>query len=122
VTSADLSSPTTPSTFLVEIMFGDAIRYWSERATRPDDDDDDEPSTHRPVRAVRHVGDHVVVAGEDRATLHAISRYRAKQQIIQVDTDPKSLGVCALAQVEGRRAYPVRLAYQPPANSTFLSE
>jgi hypothetical protein len=37
------------------------------------------PSMHGPMRVVHHVGDHVGVAGEDRATLHEISRYRAKQ-------------------------------------------
>jgi CMP-2-keto-3-deoxyoctulosonic acid synthetase len=36
-------------------------------------------SMHGAVRAIRHAGDHVVVAGEDRATLHEISRYGAKQ-------------------------------------------
>jgi hypothetical protein len=37
------------------------------------------PSTNGPVHAVCHVGDHVVVAGENRATLHEIPMYGAKK-------------------------------------------
>jgi CMP-2-keto-3-deoxyoctulosonic acid synthetase len=46
-------------------------------------------SMHGAVRAVRHAGDHVVVVGEDRATLHEISRYGAKQ-IMTVSLTPST--------------------------------
>jgi hypothetical protein len=75
ITSADLAVLEPEP--LVAVVFGDTMmRYWSEVHGQMMSADDMSLSPHvlGAVRAVRHVGDHVVVAGKDRVTLHEISR------------------------------------------------
>ncbi|CAN6200222.1 unnamed protein product [Urochloa humidicola] len=94
ITSADLG----PSSSLVAVVFGDTIRYWNE-AHGQMMSADLSPSTHGAVRAVRHVGGRVLVAGEDRVALHEISKDGVKQ-IMEVETGPNPQGACALAQAD----------------------
>ncbi|KAL6657161.1 hypothetical protein ACP70R_004941 [Stipagrostis hirtigluma subsp. patula] len=81
---------------------GHKIRYWSELYCQMMPNMS--PSCRGAVRAVRHVGDHVLVAGEDRVALHEASR-RAVRRTGEFDTGPNPLGVCALAQTGGGRAF-----------------
>ncbi|CAL5085375.1 unnamed protein product [Urochloa decumbens] len=97
VTSADLGSS------LVAVVFGDTIRYWSEAHGQMTSAAD--MNTHGAVRAVRHVGSHVVVAGDERAALHEISKDGVVKQIMEVETAPNPLGTCALAQAGGGQGF-----------------
>jgi hypothetical protein len=107
VTSADLGVLLEPEP-LVAVVFGDTIRYWSE-AHGQMMSADKSPSPHGlgAVRAVRHAGDHVVVAGKDRVTLHEISRDGWVRQVMEVDTGSNPLGACALAaqEADGGRGF-----------------
>ncbi|XP_062189195.1 autophagy-related protein 18a-like [Phragmites australis] len=82
----------------------DKIRYWSE-LYRQMMSEDMGPSCRGVVRAVRHVGSHVLVAGEDKVTVHEMSRCGVKRTN-GFDTGPNPLGLCALAQVDrGAQAF-----------------
>ncbi|OEL14203.1 Autophagy-related protein 18a, partial [Dichanthelium oligosanthes] len=83
----------------------DKIRYWSELRQEMMRKGMN-PSCGRVVRAVRHVGTQVLVAGEDKVALHEMSR-RGMKRTMEVDTGPNPLGVCvlALAQAHGREAF-----------------
>ncbi|TVU02966.1 hypothetical protein EJB05_51512, partial [Eragrostis curvula] len=64
---------------------------------------------HGPVRAVRHVGNLVLVASEDRVTLHESSTVYGGvmklKHIMEVDTGPNPRGACALAQREEQSSF-----------------
>jgi WD repeat-containing protein 45 len=73
----------------------DRIRYWSEIQGELMGRDMD-PTCRGRVRAVRHAGNHVLVACDGRATLHETSRRRTRRAC-ELDTGPNPAGACALA-------------------------
>lgn len=127
VITADLA----PSGTLAAVVFrpepsapdddeGDRIRYCSVGLRGQMLRDDISPtasssssSSCRVVRAVRHAGGHVLVAGDGKAALHDTSTGRAVKRCLEVDTGPNPLGVCALA--EARHGRTVVLACPRPA-------
>ncbi|KAL6657160.1 hypothetical protein ACP70R_004940 [Stipagrostis hirtigluma subsp. patula] len=105
VASADVVLPGP----LVAAVSGNTIKYWSELHGEMAI----HPMGHGVVRAVRHVGDHVAVAGDDRAALLGISRDGVRP-VVEVDTGPNPLGACALVQVDGGQPEVVLACPSPP--------
>ncbi|KAK3147542.1 hypothetical protein QOZ80_3BG0283610 [Eleusine coracana subsp. coracana] len=95
VTAADVALP-----LVAAVVFGDTIRYWSERHGQMMSEAAMALTVHGVVRAVRHVGNLVVVAGEDRVTLHETSLllHGVVKRVMEVETGPNPWGACALAQ------------------------
>lgn len=98
VTAADVALPGP----LVAVAFGDTIRYWSERHGQMLSKAIEVDGV---VRAVRHVGNLAVVAGEDRVTLHESSVHGVMKRILEVDTGPNPWGACALALTDGGQSF-----------------
>jgi len=97
---------------------GDRIRYCSVglRGHLLRDDDisiNSSTSSSCRVRAVRHEGGHVLVAGDGKTALHGTSSGRALKQCLEVDTGPNPLGVCALAEVRGGKQTVVLASPRP---------
>lgn len=101
VTSADVSLSGTLVAVVLRADPDDRIRYWSELKGEVMCADAT-PSCRGAVRGVRHAGNHVLVAGHERAALH-----EAAGRALEFETGPNPLGVCAIAAQQGQQAFVV---------------